>query len=393
MRDVYVVSAVRTPVGKRNGYLREWTAPELLGFVLNEVVRRVGVDGSIVEDVICGTVNQVGEQGFCVGRTGVLASNFPETVPGTSVNRQCGSSLTAIQMAYGMIASNTMDVVIAGGVEMMSKYDISSDVGGVLPNGKPQGLPYGEYYMKRLHGLPLFNMAQAAQEIAERWGITRLQCEEFALTSHQKAHAATINGYFKREIVPTLGLNKDGQKFLNEVDETIRPDTSLSKLATLAPALETKWITAGTASPVTDGCSAVLLMSEEKTKELNLKPLVRIVANAVVGSDPGLVLTGPIYSTPKVLKKAGLKMADIDLFEVNEAFAPVPIIWGKELNAPMDRLNVNGGALALGHPVGSSGCRLSVTAIYELIRRQARYALVTLCTGGGMAPATIYERV
>ncbi|HEX9896561.1 MAG TPA: thiolase family protein [Dehalococcoidales bacterium] len=393
MRDVYVVSAVRTPVGKRNGYLREWTAPELLGFVLNEVVQRVGVDGSIVEDVISGTVNQVGEQGFCLGRTGVLASNFPETVPGTSVNRQCGSSLTAIQMAYGMIASNTMDVVIASGIELMSKYDIGADNGGMLPNGKPQGIPYGQYYMKRLHGLPLFNMAQAAQAIAEKWGITRLQCEEFALASHQKAHAATVNGYFKREIVATQGLNKDGQKFLNETDETIRSDTSLSKLAALAPALDTKWITAGTASPVTDGASAVLLMCEEVVKNLNLKPLARIVANAVVGSDPGLVLTGPIYSTPKVLKKAGLKMADIDIFEVNEAFAPVPIIWAKELDAPMDRLNVNGGALALGHPVGNSGCRLSVTAIYELIRRQAKYALVTLCTGGGMAPATIFERV
>jgi acetyl-CoA acetyltransferase family protein len=323
----------------------------------------------------------------------VLASNFPETVPGTSVNRQCGSSLTAIQMGYGMIASNTMDVVIASGIELMSKYDIGADNGGMLPNGKAQGTPYGEYYMKRLHGLPLFNMAQAAQAIAEKWGITRLQCEEFAITSHQKAHAATINGYFKREIVPTHGLNKDGQKFLNDTDETIRPDTSLSKLATLAPVLDTRWITAGTSSPVTDGASAVLLMCGEVVKKLNLKPLARIVANAVVGSDPGLVLTGPIYSTPKVLKKAGLKMADIDIFEVNEAFAPVPIIWAKELDAPMDRLNVNGGALALGHPVGNSGCRLSITAIYELIRRQAKYALVTLCTGGGMAPATIFERV
>ena len=177
------------------------------------------------------------------------------------------------------------------------------------------------------------------------------------------------------------------------MDETIRADTSLEKLATLAPALDTKWITAGTASPVTDGASAVLLMSEEAVKKYNLKPLVRIIANAVVGSDPGLVLTGPLYATPKVLKKAGLKMSDIDIFEVNEAFAPVPIIWAKELNAPLDRLNVNGGALALGHPVGNSGCRVSITAIYELIRRQARYALVTLCTGGGMAPATIFERV
>jgi acetyl-CoA acetyltransferase family protein len=236
-------------------------------------------------------------------------------------------------------------------------------------------------------------MAQAAQAIAEKWGITRLECEEFAVASHQKAYAATINGYFKKEILPTQGLNKDGQNFINEIDETIRSDTNLAKLATLAPALNTKWITAGLSSPVTDGCSAVLLMSEEAMKKLNLKPLVRIVANAVVGSDPGLVLTGPLYSTPKVLKKAGLKMEDIDIFEVNEAFAPVPILWLKELGASKERLNVNGGALALGHPVGNSGCRLSVTAIYELIRRQGKYALVTLCTGGGMAPATIFERV
>jgi len=393
MRDVYVVSAVRTPVGKRNGYLRGWVAPELLGFVLNEVVQRVGVDGSLIEDVINGTVYQIGEQGFTLGRTGVLASNFPITVPGTSVNRQCGSSLTAIQMAYGMIASNTMDIVIASGIELMSKYEISSDVGGKLPDGRPQGDPFGEYYMRRLNGLPLFNMAQAAQAIAEKWGITRLECEEFAVASHQKAYAATINGYFKKEILPTQGLNKDGQNFINEIDETIRSDTNLAKLATLAPALNTKWITAGLSSPVTDGCSAVLLMSEEAMKKLNLKPLVRIVANAVVGSDPGLVLTGPLYSTPKVLKKAGLKMEDIDIFEVNEAFAPVPILWLKELGASKERLNVNGGALALGHPVGNSGCRLSVTAIYELIRRQGKYALVTLCTGGGMAPATIFERV
>ncbi|MBN1367509.1 MAG: hypothetical protein JW967_06260, partial [Dehalococcoidales bacterium] len=196
MRDVYVVSAVRTPVGKRNGYLREWTAPELFGFVLNEVVQRVGVDAGIIDDVICGTVNQVGEQGFCIGRTGLLASGFPETVPGMSINRQCGSSLTAIQIAYGMIASNTMDIIVAGGVETMTKYDISSDVGGTLPNGKPQGTPYGDYYLKRLHGLPLLNMGQAAQEVAGRWGITRLECEEFAVSSHRKAHAATVNGYF-----------------------------------------------------------------------------------------------------------------------------------------------------------------------------------------------------
>ena len=202
-----------------------------------------------------------------------------------------------------------------------------------------------------------------------------------------------MNGYFKREILPTKGLDKEGNEIIVEADETIRPDTSLEKLATLQPALGTQWITAGTSSPVTDGASAVLLMSEEKVKELNLTPLARIKANAVVGCEPTLMLVGPLYATPKVLKKAGLTMDDIDIFEVNEAFAPIPLAWAKELDAPMEKLNVNGGALALGHPVGNSGCRLTVTAIYELIRRQAKYALVTLCTGGAMAPVTIFERV
>ena len=393
MRDVFVVSAVRTPVGKRNGYLREWIPAELLGYVLDEAVRRADVDPALVEDVINGTVYQVGEQGFTLGRTGIFASKLPDTVPGTSVNRQCGSSLTTIQMACGMIVSNVHDVVIASGIELMSKYPISSDVGGTLPDGRPEAQPFGEFYMKRLEGGKFYNQGQAAQAIAEKWGITRLECEEFALASHTKAHNATVNGYFKREILSTKGLDKEGNGIVVEADETIRPDTSLEKLATLDPALGTKWITAGTSSPVTDGASAVLLMSEEKVKELNLTPLVRIKASAVVGCDPTLMLTGPLYVTPKVLDKAGLTMDDIDIFEVNEAFAPVPLAWAKELDAPMEKLNVNGGALALGHPVGNSGCRLSVTAIYELIRRQAKYALVTLCTGGAMAPATIFERV
>jgi acetyl-CoA acetyltransferase family protein len=361
--------------------------------VLDEAVRRADIDPGLVEDVINGTVYQVGEQGFTLGRMGVFASKLPDTVPGTSVNRQCGSSLTAIQMAYGMVASNTFDVVIASGIELMSKYPINSDTGGTLPDGRPQGQPWGEFYMKRLRGGVFYNQAQAAQAIAEKWAITRLECEEFAVASHAKAHKATVNGYFKKELLPTKGLDKDGNKIIVEADETIRPDTSLEKLATLKPALGTEWITAGTSSPVTDGASAVVLMCEEKIKELNVTPLACIRANAVVGCDPILMLTGPIYATPKVLKKAGLTIDDIDIFEVNEAFAPIPLAWAKELNAPMEKLNVNGGALALGHPVGNSGCRLSVTAIYELIRRQARYALVTLCTGGAMAPATIFERV
>lgn len=393
MSDVFVVSAVRTPVGKRNGYLREWVPAELLGHVLDEVLDRIDLDPALIEDVINGTVYQVGEQGFTLGRMGVLASKMPDTVPGTSCNRQCGSSLTAIQMAHGMIASGTFDIAIASGIEIMSKYPIGSDGGGTLPDGRPQGQAFGEFYAKRLAGGQFHNQGQAAQAIAEKWGITRLECEEFAVASHTKAHNATINGYFKQEIVPTRGLDKEGNEITVDADETIRPDTNLEKLAALNPALGTEWITAGTSSPVTDGASAVILMSEGKVKELNLTPLVRIKANAVVGCDIELMLTGPLYATPKVLEKASLAMDDIDIFEVNEAFAPIPLAWAKELNAPMEKLNVNGGAMALGHPVGNSGSRLSVTAIYELIRREAKYALVTLCTGGAMAPATIFERV
>jgi len=391
MREVFVVSTARTPVGKRNGYLREWHAAELLGSVLNSVMERVDLDPAVVEDVITGCVYQVGEQGFTIARTGVFASRLPDGVPGVSVNRQCGSSLTAIQLAYGMIASNTMDVVIASGCEIMSKYPIGCDVGGTLPDGRPQGLPYAPFYIERVRG-KFYNQAQAAQAIGENWGITKQDCDAFAVSSHQKAHHAAVNGYFKQEIVPTKGLDGEGKEVVVDRDETIRPDTTLEKLAHLKPVLGSDWITAGISSPVTDGASAVILMSGEKMRELKLKPLARIVANAVVGSDPVLMLTGPLAATPLVLKKAGLKMEDIDIFEVNEAFAPVPLAWARELKAPMEKLNVNGGALALGHPVGNSGCRLAVTALHELIRRQARYALVTLCTGGAMAPATIFER-
>jgi acetyl-CoA acetyltransferase family protein len=239
----------------------------------------------------------------------------------------------------------------------------------------------------------LYNQAQAAQAIAETFGVTKEMCDEFAVASHKKAHHATINGYFKKEIKPTKGLDADGNEIVRDTDEPIRPDTSMEKLATLKPVLGTSWITAGISSPVTDGASAVVLMSDRKVKELKVKPLARVVANAVTGSDPVLMLTGPLVVTPMVLKKAGMKMDDIDIFEVNEAFAPVPLAWAKELRAPMEKLNVNGGALALGHPVGNSGCRLAITAVNELIRRNAKYALVTLCTGGAQAPASIFERV
>lgn len=390
MKNIYIVSAVRTPVGRNRGYLRNWTAPELLGTVLDEVVKRIDLDPAIIDDVINGTVYQVGEQGFTLARTGVLASKFPITVPGVSLNRQCGSSLTAIQLATGMIASGTMDIVVASGCEILTKYTIQSDLNGTLFNGKPMGNPYGEYYTSK-YG-PADQML-GAQLIADQWGITREQCNAFAISSHQKAYFATINGYFKNEIMPMNGLDKDGNTIVMDKDEPIRPDTTEEKLNALDVLPNTKFITAGISSTITDGASAVVLMSEAKMKELKLEPLARVVASAVVGSDPKLMLTGPIYVTPKVLAKAGLSMNDIDIFEINEAFAPIPLAWLKELNADERKLNVNGGAIALGHPVGNSGCRLTVTAINELRRRKGRYALVALCTGGGMAPATIFERV
>jgi acetyl-CoA acetyltransferase family protein len=390
MKEVFIVSAVRTPIGRQNGYLRNWTAPELLGAVLDEAVRRIDIDPAIVDDVITGTVYQVGEQGFTLARMGVLASKFPMTVPGVSVNRQCGSSLTAIQLAHGMIASGTMDVVIASGCELLTKYGMFSDLNGTLYTGKPMGHPFGAFYTSK-YGKP--DQIAAAQMIADKWEISRDECHEFAIASHKNAHAATVNGYFKNEILPVKGVDKEGNEIVRDTDEPIRPETTKESLYALKVLPNTKWITAGISSTITDGASAVVLMSEEKVKELKLKPLVRFVANAVVGSDPEIMLTGPIYVTPKVLTKAGLSMDDIDIFEINEAFAPIPLAWAKELKADRSKLNVNGGALALGHPVGNSGCRLTVTAINELMRRKARYALVSLCTGGGMAPATIIERV
>jgi acetyl-CoA acyltransferase len=390
MRDVFIVSAVRTPVGRQRGYYREYIAPELLALVFNEVVERVKIDVSLLDDVITGCVYQIGEQGFNLARMGILSSRLPVTLGGISVNRQCGSSLSALQLGAGMIAAGTMDAVIASGCELMSKYNIGSDLNCTLSNGQNAGHPITKTYMDR-YGIP--DQMSAAQAIANKWKITKEECQDFAVASHEKAIKATKSGYFKKEIMPVQGLDKDGNKILCDTDETMRAGVTREVLDSLKILPGTDWMTAGLSSTVTDGVSAVLLMSGEKLNKLGLTPLARVVASAVVGSDPKLMLTGPITVTPKVLRIAGLKMDDIDLFEVNEAFAPIPLAWAKELKADMAKLNVNGGAMALGHPVGNSGCRLSVSAIHELQRRKAKYALVTLCTGGGQAPATIFERV
>jgi len=365
-------------------------APALLGAVLDEALKRISLDPEAVDDVVAGTVYQLGEQGFTLARMSVLASSLPNTVPGISVNRQCGSSLSAIQIAAAMIASGTMDTVIAAGCELMSKYTIASDLMGTLSNGQPMGHPFGAFYTEK-YGFP--SQVISAQLIADGWGITKEECQDFAVASHRKADAAMKNGYFKNEIMPVKGLDKEGKEITRDSDETVRPETTREALEALKVIAGTTWITAGLSSTITDGASAMVLMSEEKAAKLGLKPMARIVASAVVGSDPKLMLTGPIPATKKVLGRAGLAMKDIDIFEVNEAFAPIPLAWARELKADKEKLNVNGGAMALGHPVGNSGCRLSVTAIHELHRRKGRYALVTLCTGGGQAPATIFERV
>jgi acetyl-CoA acetyltransferase family protein len=390
MKDVFVVSAVRTAIGRQKGYFREYLVPELLAQALNESVRRIGLDVNMVDDVITGCVYQIGEQGFNLARMGVLASNLPETLGGITVNRQCGSGLSAIQIAAGMIASGTHDVIIASGCELMSKYGIASDMNCTLANGQNAGHPIGNSYLTK-YGIP--SQIEAAQAIAHQWKITKEECQDFAISSHEKAHRATLEGFFRNEIIPVAGLDKEGNRVDCINDEPIRPGTTREVLDSLKVLPGTEWMTAGLSSTVTDGASAVVLMSGEKVKALGLTPLARVVASSVVGSDPKLMLTGPITVTPKVLAKAGLSMKDIDIFEVNEAFAPIPLAWAKELTADRGRLNVNGGALALGHPVGNSGCRLSVTAVHELQRRKGRYALVTLCTGGGQAPATIFERV
>ncbi|MBN2078410.1 MAG: thiolase family protein [Spirochaetes bacterium] len=388
MKEVYVVSAVRTPVGKQRGSLREYVAPVLLSLVLDEAVKRVGLDHAMVDDVIAGCVYQIGEQGFNLARNAILESNLPVTLGGITVNRQCGSSLSAIQLGTAMIESGAMDTVIAAGCEIMSKYGIASDLNCTLANGQNAGHPITKSYMER-YGIP--NQIGAAQAIANKWGITKEECQDFAIASHEKALGASKGGRFKDEILPVRGLDKEGNDILFDTDETMRAGVTRESLNGLKVLPGTEWMTAGLSSTVTDGASAVLLMSGKKAAELGIAPLARVVASAVVGSDPKLMLTGPITATPKVLEKAGLSMNDIDIFEVNEAFAPIPLAWAKELGADMEKLNVNGGAMALGHPVGNSGSRLSVTAIHELRRRKGRYALVTLCTGGGQAPATIFE--
>ena len=389
--NAYIVSAVRTPGGKKNGSLSLWHPADLGAKVLDELVLQTGIDPSLIDDVIFGCVDQVGAQSGNVARNAILASSLPESVPGTSVDRQCGSSQQAIHFAIQAVMSGTQDVVIGGGVEIMSMVPIGASIKDGYEAG--HGLPFDSEGMKTRYPGIFFSQFTGAELMAEKWNLTRQDLDNFALSSHQKAMLAVEGKYFDREILPIQAKNAEGKSDMIFVDEGIRYDASLEALAGLKSVTEGGVITAGNASQITDGAAAVMVCNEAGLKKIKTDPRARIVAISVVGDDPIMTLGGPIPASHKVLKAAGLTIDDIDLYEVNEAFAPVPLSWAIELKADQNKLNVNGGAMALGHPLGATGAKLMTTLLHELERREAKYGLQAICEGGGTANATIIERI
>ncbi|NKE06996.1 thiolase family protein [Mesobacillus selenatarsenatis] len=383
MREVVIVEAVRTPVGRRKGLLKDIRPDELAAQVLKEVVNRAGIDAGLVEDVILGSVTQAGEQAGDIARVAALTAGFPIEVPGTTIDRQCGSSQQAVHFAAQAILAGDMDVVIAGGVENMTRVPMGSN----YQDANPFSPKLREQYEMIHQGL-------SAERIAEKYGFTRSELDEFSAESHRRALKAQAEGYFKKEIMPLEVTLENGETTLMTDDSGPREGTTPEVLAGLKTVFkEDGVIHAGNASQISDGAGVLLLMSREKAEELGLKPRFKVHTRVVVGSDPTLMLTGPIPATEKVLKKAGLKLEDIDVFEVNEAFAPVPMAWLKETGADPAKLNPNGGAIALGHPLGASGARLMISMMHELERTGGRYGLQTMCEGHGMANATIIERL
>ncbi|MBA2876450.1 thiolase family protein [Thermaerobacillus caldiproteolyticus] len=382
MREVVIVEAVRTPVGKRNGMFREVHPVHLAAVVLDEVVKRAQVAKSLMEDIVMGCVTPIAEQGYNIGRLAALEAGFPIEVPAVQINRMCGSGQQAIHFASQEIRSGDMDITIAAGVESMTRVPILSD-----GNERTIPLSLHEKYEFVHQGI-------SAELIAEKYGLTREQLDEYAYESHRRAIRAQEQGIFDEEIVPVQGIDKDGNAITVTIDEGPRKDTSLEALASLKPVFKQDGkITAGNASQMSDGAAAVLLMERQTAQKLGAKPKAKIIAQTVVGSDPTYMLDGVIPATRKVLQKAGLTIDDIDLVEINEAFAPVVLAWQKEIGAPLSKVNVNGGAIALGHPLGATGVKLMTSLIHELERRQAKYGLLTICIGHGMATATIIERV
>jgi acetyl-CoA acyltransferase len=395
MATAVIVDAVRTAGGKRYGKLSGWHAADLAAETLKALAERNNLDPALVEDVIMGCVMQVGDQSVNVGRSAVLAAGWPEEVPATTIDRQCGSSQQSAHFAAQGVIAGAYDIVVAAGVEIMSKTPMGASV---TPGSFPMGPKVMERYAPR-GGVVM--QGTSAEIIAAKWGLTRDDLDAYAAQSHQRAAAATAEGRFDNEIIPVLEKRLDretGQIIetgeLVTADEGIRPDSSVETLAKLKPAFqEDGVVTAGNSSQITDGASAVLIMSEEKAKELGLKPRAKFHSFSLAGVDPIEMLTGPIPATAKILERSGLSLDDIDLIEINEAFASVVLAWGKEYDPDWSKVNVNGGAIALGHPLGCSGTKLMATLLNELERTGGRYGLQTMCEGAGMANATIIERL
>lgn len=390
MTDAYIVGAVRSAGGKKKGRLSNIHPIDLGAEVVDALVERTGVAIEEIDDLIFGCVSQVGAQSSNIARNVCLSSVLGEAVPGTTVDRQCGSGQQAMHFAAQAVLSGTQDVVIAGGVESMSQVPIGANI--VDGYKAEHGLPYGERMTKRYPGVQ-FNQFAGAEMLAKKYELTSDELNEFALSSHLKAKQAVDEGRFEKEIVPIEVELEDGSREMHVQDEGIRLDATLGAIAGLQPMQEGGLLTAANASQICDGASAVMIMNGATCKRLGLKPLARIVAMSVIGSDPVIMLEGPIPATEKVLEKAGMKMEDIDLFEVNEAFGSVPLSWAKALGADLDKLNVNGGAQALGHPLGGTGAKLMTTMVHELHRSGKRYGLLAICEGGGTANGTIVERV
>ena len=389
--NAYIVSAVRTAGGKKNGRLSKWHPADLGAQVLDELVRDTGIDPADVDDVIFGCVDQVGAQSGNIGRNAVLASSLPESVPGTSVDRQCGSSQQAIHFAAQAVMSGTQDVVIAGGVEVMSLVPIGASVKDGYDAG--HGFPFNAEGIEKRYPGVFFSQFIGAELVAKKWNLTRDILDNYAYNSHLKAKNATDLSYFDKEILPVKGKNDNGDDSMVMSDEGIRYDCSVEGLSGLNSVSEGGVITAGNASQITDGAAAVMICNDAGLKKIKKDPRAIIRSISVVGDDPVYMLTGPIPASKLALKTAGLSINDIDLYEVNEAFAPVPLAWAKELDADHAKLNVNGGAIALGHPLGATGAKLMTTLLHELERREGKYALQAICEGGGTANATIFERL
>src|SRR6476660_4355773 len=385
-REAVIIEALRTPLGRRDGMLKSWHPVDLLGFTLNGLVARNKLDPARIDDVIAGCVGQVGEQAFNVGRNAVLDAGFPESVPGTTVDRQCGSSQQAIHFAAQGVIAGSYDIAIGCGVESMTRVPR----GASAANGP--GKPFGSAMMKRYNGVH-FNQGISAEMLAERYKLTRECLDQYSLESHRRAARATQEGWFCREILPLPIETEQGTMTVSR-DEGIRAETTLEKMATLKAVFKADGVvTAANSSQITDGAAAVLIMERGVAEKLGYKPMARFVEFALAAEDPVLMLGAPIPATRKILERAGMKLEEMDRIEINEAFASVVLAWQRETKADLAQVNVNGGAIALGHPLGASGARLMTTLVHELERTGGRYGLQTMCEGGGMANATIIERI